>query len=92
MGGPVRSDIHERFTRVVARVPSAVPEPRPLRLRVTPPPNAKLSPRRVAALKRLRGKHVTLEELARRFHISISTASRAVNGLTWRDPAPAAQS
>ena len=86
MGVTIRPDIHERLSRILARLSSEPPTHE--RLRPLRParrqPNAKLSLRRAVALRRLYAKGATLDALARRFHIAISTAWRAVRGETWR--------
>ncbi len=83
MGVHVRPDIHKRFARILSRVPAEV-----FVVKAAPPARprfkTKLSPERVQALRELRADGITLDVLARRFHIAISTASRAANGSTWR--------
>ncbi len=84
--GSIRPDIHERFRRILAEAPvapvargAATAEPRRRPLFKT-----KLSVESVRQLRESRAQGVTLEALAQRFHVSISTVSRAANGTTWR--------
>ncbi len=83
MGGQVHPGIHARFLRVLTSVP-AEPVSQEAACRRRPPLfKAKLSPERVRNLRALRREGVTLEVLARRFHVAVSTASRAAAGKTW---------
>lgn len=85
MGVTIRPEIHAHLTRLGARFLSASPVPEPsMPTRVPPRPQAKLSPERVRTLRRLHAEGVTLAALAGRFHVAVSTAWRAVRGVTWR--------
>ncbi len=87
----IRPDIHARFQRVLGLAQPAPLPPEPVRRHRPPPMPTKLSTTTVQAIRALRQDGVTLEALAQRFHVAVSTVSRAANGTTWRSvpPAPA---
>ena len=85
MGVTLRPAIHQHLLRIQARLPPEPPLPElPISKRIPPVPQAKLSPERVRTLRRLHAEGATLEALARRFHVAVSTTWRAVRGVTWR--------
>lgn len=86
MGVGIRPDIHARFAAICARaIADLGTAPTPEALPSSPPPaNATLTPKRVVRMRALRAEGATLEVLAHRFHVAISTVARATQGITWR--------